>query len=108
MREYYIHSVFILLSVILVFSTLYLPKTFYGQNDFSNVKCGFPLEFFVYSSAVSPPLPWSAGCLYGTPQGAPKQFLWLSFFIDLGIVYLILFSLLKIYKLIRHKKIKFI
>ncbi len=97
MKKTYI--VIFVLSIILVFATLYLPKTFYNQNDFNNVRCGFPFEFFVYSSAVSPPLPWSADCLYGTPQGAPKQFIWSSFFIDVGIVYAVLWLFWKIVKI---------
>lgn len=85
-----IYIVIFVLSIVIVFTTLYLPKTFYNQNDFNNVRCGFPLEFFVYSSGDSPPYPWTADCIYGIPYGPPQQFIWSLFFIDVGIVYLVL------------------
>jgi len=93
-----IYIVFFILSIIIVFATIYLPKTFYNQNDMNNVRCGFPLEFFVYSGESSPPYPWTDSCIYGMPYGPPKHFIWTSFFIDAGVVYVVFWFIWRVVK----------
>lgn len=99
-------SLIAIFSIIIVFASLYLPKTFYNQNDMNNVRCGFPLEFFVYSSGDSPLYPWTQSCIDGLDYGPPKQFIWPSFFIDVGIVYIVLWLFCKIVKKNNLSKIK--
>lgn len=64
----------------------------------NNVRCGFPLEFFVYSGESSPPYPWTDSCIYGMPYGPPKHFIWTSFFIDAGVVYVVFWFIWRVVK----------
>lgn len=88
-------SIFVL-SIIIVFATVYLPKTFNDPNALLNVKCGYPYSFMTFNSNRSlPDYAWTDSCIWWLGEGwydGHVQFLLLWFLLDLIIVFGILFT----------------
>ena len=105
-----IHIIFLALSLFLVFASLYLPKTFNDYNALNNVACGYPFPFVTFiSHRALPDYAWTDNCInwLGEPGRAARlQILWLSFFVNVAIVFVLLFGAFRVIQLIRPKIIK--
>src|SRR3990170_1507010 len=92
-----------LLTVTLLFFTLYVPQTIYRQEDFRHVELGLPLPFIVQDQVKSPPLPWQTS--FETPRENPTRIIWPQFLIDIVLVFGLLKFSARFYYL--NKMIKF-
>lgn len=85
------YLVSVLLSIFLVFATLYLPKTINTTQDIkglNNIACGWPLSFVIFDSASNPPPIWTVSCIgwSGSPMDTQKHILWLPFLVNVSLV----------------------
>ena len=73
-------------SVLLVFTSVYLPVTVYSQAQLAGVKLGLVLPFVVQTQYINPPLfPWQTSIR--SIWENPTQVLWPQFFLDVVIVF---------------------
>ena len=81
----------IIFSIVLVLATVYLPKTFNDPNKLLGVACGFPSPFLTFNSSRSlPDHAWTDSCIWWLGEGwieGNVQFLWLSFFMNVVLVF---------------------
>lgn len=89
----------VILSVILVLTSVYLPVTVYSQLQLDRVKLGLLLPFVVQTQYINPPLfPWQTSIR--SIWENPTQVLWPQFFLDVAIVFGGLSLVLKFFKAI--------
>lgn len=98
----------LLLSSIIVFATLYLPKTIYEPNEQRHITCGAPFQFLKITSYANPPLPLEQSCIgwIDSPMDTPKTFLWGKFFMNVTIFFSFMWgSIYLVQKFYRLKRI---
>ncbi|MBE9190875.1 hypothetical protein IQ230_11030 [Gloeocapsopsis crepidinum LEGE 06123] len=86
----------LLLSVVTVLASAYIPVTVYSQANLSEVKLGLPLPFIVQNQNYYPPFPWQTGLR--SVWENPTQILWLVFFLDVFIVFGAFSLVLKVFQ----------
>lgn len=93
----------IILSIILVFVSVYLPTTVFSQAELAGVKFGLPFSFIVQSQAYHPPFfPWQTSI--SSIWEHPIQIYFHVFFIDVVIVCLGILFLSKLLQVIAIKR----
>ncbi len=93
-----------LLTVILLFFTLYIPQTIYREEDFRHVKLGLPFHFIVQNQVKNPPLPWQTS--FETPRENPTRIIWHQLFADILVVFGILKLSINGFKVIQRRLYK--
>ncbi|OKH28406.1 hypothetical protein [Chroogloeocystis siderophila] len=86
----------LLLSVVTVLASAYLPVTVYSQANLSEVKLGLPLPFIIQNQNYHPQFPWQTGLR--SVWENPTQILWLVFFLDVFIVFGAFSLVLKVFQ----------
>lgn len=77
-------------SLVIVFQSLYISKTINDPRELNNIVCGSPLPFVKFHSyRALPDHAWTRSCIgwMGNPMETPKTFLWGNFFINVAIVF---------------------
>ena len=100
-RYLYSNTLLFFLTLIVLFTTLYVPQTIYHEEDFRHVTLGLPLPFIAQDQDISPPLPWQTSL--ETPRENPTRIIWHYFFIDVVVVFGILKLCMRGFKLIRRR-----
>lgn len=76
----------VLLSVILVFASVYLPVTVYSQAQLAEVKLGLPLPFVSQTQYINPrSFPWETSIRFVWEN--PTKVLWSLFFLDVFLIW---------------------
>ncbi len=106
-----IHLFFLAFSLLIVFASLYLPKTFNDYNELVRVSCGWPMPFITFTShRALPDYAWTENCIGWLP-GAPMdwggdtniKFFWLPFFLNIAMVFSLLTLAFNALQLIQHR-----
>ena len=97
--KYSVYVAVLILSILFVLVSVFLPITVYNRTDLVQVHLGWPLAFIVQEqSSYAPPFPWQTR-LYSVWEN-PTQILWLRFFLNIAIVFGVFSSLLNFVKVI--------
>jgi hypothetical protein len=104
----YIYISLFMVSLIIVFATLYFPKTFNDPNKLLNIACGLPFSFLTFSSSRSLPDHSSTdSCIRWLGEGwfeGNVQFLWLSFIMNITAAFGLLVLVFHILNMANAKK----
>ena len=81
-----------IVSIIIVLSSLNLPKTMYNPKDLINITCGWPLPFIEFDSWKNPPKGWTDSCIGwgGSPMDINLTFFWDGFILNVITVFSVL------------------
>jgi hypothetical protein len=83
---FYAYVLVLVLSVLFVFATVFLPITVYSPTDLLAVHIGWPLAFIIQNQRpYAPSFPWQTH-LYSVWENQ-IQILWLQLFLDIAIVF---------------------
>ncbi len=81
-----INVAILILSVVLVLASVFLPVTVYRQTDLLQVRLGWPITFVIQDQGAYP-LPFPAQTRLYSVWENPISVLWLQFFFDIAIVF---------------------
>ncbi len=105
MRKQYIFASSLVLTLIFLFSSLFIPVTINRHEELSDIKLGLPLKFFIQDqSHYDPPLPWKVSISSALEN--PTEILWLQFVVSFAIVFIIIFGILYFFKTIYSRQRK--
>lgn len=83
--------IFSVISILLVFASLYFPKTINDYNSLNNITCGYPFSFATFMSHKAlPDYAWTNSCIgwLGSPRDwGGVRFLWLPLVVNVAIVF---------------------
>ena len=83
---FYAYVLILVLSVLFVFATVFLPITVYSPTDLLAVYIGWPLAFIIQNQRpYAPSFPWQTR-LYSVWENQ-IQILWLQLFFNIAIVF---------------------
>lgn len=83
---FYAYVLVLVLSVLFVFATVFLPIIVYSPTDLLAVHIGWPLAFIIQNQRpYAPSFPWQTH-LYSVWEN-PIQILWLQLFFNIAIVF---------------------
>ncbi|MDP3093930.1 MAG: hypothetical protein Q8N16_04235 [bacterium] len=98
-KRQYIVATSLIVVFLFLFSSLFIPVTIHEQKELSNVQLGLPLRFVVQDqSHYDPPLPWQVRL--GSAAENSTRILWPQFAISFIIVFILIFGILNIFKII--------
>src|SRR5687767_10154256 len=95
----------LILSPLIVYFSMLIPKTFYSKQDQLKVECGLPTPFVLQDQSYQdPPFPWEKSCV-SSFMDTPTKILWFYLFLDLVLVVGLQFALLICFKRAIQKNI---
>lgn len=104
-KKQYILATSLVLTFLFLFSSLFLPVTINRHEELSEIKLGIPIKFLIQDqSHYDPPLPWQVH-LYSALEN-PTRILWQQFAISFIIVFILLFGILNVSKIIYSRQRK--
>ena len=105
MRKQYIFASSLILTLIFLFSSLFIPITINKHEELSDIKLGLPLKFLIQDqSHYDPPLPWKVSISSALEN--PTEILWLQFVVSFAIVFILIFGILYFFRTIYSRQRK--
>lgn len=105
-----IYVILFILSLVFVVATLFIPKTINDYNALNNISCGLPIPFVIFNSIRAlPDYAWTSECINWSGnfmESAGIKFLWLPFFMDVALVFVLLSGSFCVIQQVHQKQIK--
>ncbi len=93
-KRRYVLGASLALTIVVLFSSLFLPVTIKTQEELSTMHLGLPLQFFVQDqSQYEPPLPWRTHI--SSARENPTNILWSRFAVSFLIMFLAIFAIVQ-------------
>src|SRR3989344_7061621 len=98
-KKTFLYFICLVLSFLVIFASLLMPKTFYSKTDMIRVECGLPIAFTINDqSRYDPPFPWQTTC-FGNPLEDIHQILWLELLVDLVVIFSLFLIVSRIFQI---------
>ncbi|MBU1684140.1 hypothetical protein KKC56_01605 [Patescibacteria group bacterium] len=89
MKKIIKYSSVAIVSLMILFGTLSIPKTVYNKTDMEAVKLGYPISFVTQNfTRLDPPFPWKYS--FGSPWEDPFKISWFNFLLSYLIIFLVM------------------
>ena len=104
-KKQYILVASLVLTFLFLFSSLFLPITINRHEELSEIKLGLPINFLIQDqSHYDPPLPWRVHL--SSALESPTRILWPQFASSFIIVFVLVFGILNVFKIIYSRQRK--
>ena len=104
-KKQYILATSLVLTFLFLFSSLFLSVTINRHEELSKIKLGLPIKFLIQDqSHYDPPLPWQVRL--SSALESPTHILWSQFVTSFIIVFVLVFGILNVFKIIYSRQRK--